>query len=90
MTTETVLQIGEAFRTLQESRVKTYVTLQEAHKVYLKSAPNYDFNTYKTEVAKATDTFNDISQQVIGLQNELGESELAQFIKKVSDSIKGS
>ena len=84
MTQTTVLEIGEEFRALQETRVKTYASLQEAHKTYLKSAPDYDFKTYQKEVAKATDTFNDISQQVIGLETELGDSELAQFVRQVS------
>ena len=84
MMTQNILQIGDEFRALQETRVKTYASLQEAHKIYLKSAPDYDFKTYQKEVAKATDTFNDISQQVIGLETELGDSELAQFVRKVS------
>lgn len=82
---QTVLQIGDEFRALQETRVKTYASLQEAHKAYLKSAPNYDFKVYQKEVAKATDAFNDISQQIIGLQSELGDSELAPFLSQVQD-----
>ena len=80
---QTVLQIGDEFRALQETRVKTYASLQEAHKAYLKTAPDYDFKVYQKEVAKATDAFNDISQQIIGLQTELGDSELAPFVSQV-------
>ena len=80
---QTILQIGDEFRSLQETRVQTYAHLQEAHKIYLKTAPDYDFKTYQKEVAKATESFNDISQQIIGLENELGDCELAQFVRQV-------
>ena len=85
---QTVLQIAEEFRALQETRVKTYASLQEAHKVYLKSAPDYDFPSYQKEVAKATNAFKDISQQIIGLETELGDSELAQFVRQVRMQIR--
>ena len=85
---QTVLQIAEEFRALQETRVKTYTSLQEAHKVYLKSAPDYDFPSYQKEVAKATNAFKDISQQIIGLETELGDSELAQFVRQVRMQIR--
>ena len=85
---QTVLQIAEEFRALQETRVKTYTSLQEAHKVYLKSAPDYDFPSYQKEVAKATNAFKDISQQIIGLETELGDSELAQFVRQVRIRLK--
>ena len=85
---QTVLQIAEEFRALQETRVRTYASLQEAHKIYLKSAPDYDFASYQKEVAKATNAFKDISQQIIGLETELGDSELAQFVRQVRIRLK--
>ena len=85
---QTVLQIAEEFRALQETRVRTYASLQEAHKIYLKSAPDYDFASYQKEVAKATNAFKDISQQIIGLETELGDSELAQFVRQVRMQIR--
>lgn len=80
---EKLLKIGKEFQDLQEQRVKTYATLQTAHKEYLKTAPEYEFKAYREEVAKATQTFKSISERILKLQSGAEESELNQFISQV-------
>lgn len=80
---KTPLQMGEQFCQLQESRVQTYVKLNDAHKKYLQTGPNYDFKEYQNEVANATEAFKTISSKVIFIQKELEESDLEVLIKQV-------
>ena len=82
----TTVQAGEKFQSLQEERIHTYRNLNNAHKEYLNTAPNYDFKSYQEEVAKATNKFNDLSTQIITLQKQIennGASELSEYIKQV-------
>ena len=80
-----IIDKGKEFVALQEERVRTYGELDQAHKRYLQSAPNYDFSSYKVEVAKATDTFNRLSIQIIALEKDLERAnpDLASTIRKV-------
>ena len=80
---KTPLQMGEQFCQLQESRVQTYVKLNDAHKKYLQTGPNYDFKEYQNEVANATEAFKTISSKVIFIQKELEGSDLEVLIKQV-------
>lgn len=80
---KTPLQMGEQFCQLQESRVQTYVKLNDAHKKYLQTGPNYDFKEYQNEVANATEAFKTISSKVIFIQKELEGSDLEILIKQV-------
>ena len=79
----TALQIGEEFSQLQETRVLTYNILDDAHKEYLASSPNYNLKKYQLEVAEATEIFKDVSSKVISLRKEIDGSDLDTFIEKV-------
>ncbi len=80
-----MLELGEEFKSLQERRVQVYAELNDAHKKYLQSGPEYDFSSYKQEVSKATGEFKSISTQVIEIQNKLDDdSDLRKFIQQVN------
>lgn len=84
-----MLELGEEFKSLQERRVQVYAELNDAHKKYLQSGPEYDFSSYKQEVSKATGEFKSISTQVIEIQNKLDDdSDLRKFIQQVQDQEK--
>lgn len=82
---ESVLTLGQDFLTLQEERVRQYVVLEEAHRVYLATRPEYKLDPYKQEVAKVTENFKSISTKIIEIRSKLSESQkdLANFINKV-------
>ena len=80
-----IFEQGKEFVALQEERVRTYGQLEQAHKRYLDSAPRYDFETYKLEVAKATQTFSNISTQILALERDAAQvqTELASCMRQV-------
>ena len=82
---ESIFEHGKEFVALQEERVRTYGQLEQSHKRYLNTAPDYDFPTYKMEVAKATETFSHLSNKILNLQNTVKplHSELASHIGQV-------
>ena len=43
-------------------------------KEYLETAPTYDFPSYRQLVHDVTETFNNISNEVIAIETKLGES----------------
>ena len=76
---------GKEFVALQEERVRTYGQLEQAHRRYLNTAPDYDFSAYKNEVSKATEAFSHISNRILTLQNTVDtvSTELASCIEQV-------
>lgn len=76
---------GKEFVALQEERVRTYGQLEQAHRRYLNTAPDYDFSAYKNEVAKATEAFSHISNRILTLQNTVDtvSTALASCIEQV-------
>ncbi|XP_033127455.1 required for excision 1-B domain-containing protein-like isoform X2 [Anneissia japonica] len=77
------------FYKLQEQRVATYKTLDNAHIAYLQTAPDYDFLNYRQKVHDVTEAFNHISQSVISieqkLRNEHGKTAVADCIAQVQE-----
>ena len=82
------LQKGQEFQNLQEERVKTYAILQAAHKKYLNTAPDYQFEPYREEVAKATKAFSSISEKILAIRDDLDDSILTQSIDEVKESLR--
>ena len=80
-----IFEQGKKFVHLQEERVRTYGQLEEAHKRYMETAPHYDFEAYKLEVATATKTFSSISNQILTLERDAAQvqDELASCIRQV-------
>ena len=69
---DSVYEHGKEFVALQEERVRTYGQLEQAHRRYLNTAPDYDFSAYKNEVAKATEAFSHLSTRILNLQKTVG------------------
>jgi len=84
--------LGRKFQTLQEDRIKAFKELDEAHKVFLSSAPHYEvaFDDFKKKVSQITDKFQAISKEIISLKKDLDENysssnKLAELIARVQD-----
>lgn len=77
------LQLAEDFCVHQGTRVRTYAMLNEAHKQYLTTAPDYEFEAYQQAVATATTRFNDISSRVIATRREMDDPELLKLVDQV-------
>lgn len=85
-----LVECGKRFLSLQQERVLQHTRLSEKHKVYLRSAPNPDFEAFKAVVAEVTSSFQSLSQDILHLlRNDVaalrsGRS-LAEPIEKVQD-----
>ena len=75
----------EEFLALQEARAKRYGELNAAHRAYMSTAPDYDFEGFKKAVAEATDEFNAISKKIIAIQTEVDDEDLKRFITNVQN-----
>lgn len=79
-------ELIQQFFTLQEERVKTYKTFDSGFKVYLESAPNYDFPSYRQLVHDITQKFNKISSDIITIETkfrEAGFTNIAELIRRI-------
>ncbi|RWS04441.1 fed tick salivary protein 6-like protein [Dinothrombium tinctorium] len=56
---------------LHEERVYTYKLLEEGHKIYLSTAPNYDFARFRRLVHDVTAEFKRISDSIIAIEKKL-------------------
>ena len=82
--------LGREFLRLQEERVKRYGILNQAHKTYLDSGPEYNIQEYQEKVEECTKEFRDISNKIIAAKKELEEEEkgdtmMAGMIGKVQE-----
>lgn len=84
--------LGRKFQTLQEQRILAFKELDDAHKVFLSHAPEYEphFDDFKKEVSKATDKFQSISKEIISLKKELDTdfkdtNRLAELIGRIQE-----
>ena len=74
------------FLALQEERVREYSSLGEAHKKYLSTGPEYEFEQYRASVGKATAKFKEVSDKMIELKKEMSEwKELESLVGKVQE-----
>ncbi|XP_071117661.1 required for excision 1-B domain-containing protein-like isoform X2 [Haliotis cracherodii] len=77
------------FYDLQAERVQTYLLFDEGFQAYLKGAPNYNFNMYRQLVHEITETFQKISQDVIGVKDRLANvcnmNQIANILDQVQD-----
>lgn len=79
-------ELIQRFFCLQEERVKTYQTFHSGFKEYLETAPVRDFPSYRQLVHNVTQTFNNISNEVITIESKLresGQSNIADLIRKI-------
>jgi len=78
----------QKFQLFQEERAHTYKLFEEGHKIYLSSAPNYDFSKFRQLVNDVTQEFKRISQAMIAIEKQLrfgGHTELADIVSKLQD-----
>lgn len=59
------------FYGLEAERAYTYRIFEEGHKIYLSTAPDYDFNRFRKLVLEVTQEFKGVSQDVIVLEKRL-------------------
>ncbi|XP_020615329.1 uncharacterized protein C19orf60 homolog [Orbicella faveolata] len=79
-------ELIKQFFTLQEERVKAYKTFDSGFKEYLETAPMYDFPSYRQLVHDTTQTFNNISNEVIAIETKLresGQTSIGDIIRKI-------
>ncbi|XP_066061871.1 required for excision 1-B domain-containing protein isoform X1 [Chamaea fasciata] len=88
-TGEAVRELLQRLRALQSERVETYRLFEEGHRVYLSSAPHYDFPRYRQLVHEVTVAFSGISREVLDiagrLRDELGRPDLAQHLARLQE-----
>lgn len=71
---------------LQEERVKVYKAFDSGFREYLQTGPHYDFPSYRELVHNITQTFNNISNEVIDIEKKLresGQSAISEVIRKL-------
>ncbi|XP_064477454.1 required for excision 1-B domain-containing protein-like [Ornithodoros turicata] len=77
---------------LQEERAYTYKLFEEGHKIYLSTAPNYDFATFRELVCEVTQEFKRISEGVMDIERRLrvdcGSQHLAGFVAALQEEEK--
>lgn len=76
------------FIQLQEERAHTYRRLEEGHKVYLNSGPDYEFLPFRQLVHNVTQDFQRISKNIITIENNLrtsGHDSFASIIASIQD-----
>ena len=77
------------FQQLQEERTKTFHQLDEDHRVFLATAPDYEngFDDYKKAVNECTERFKLISKEIIKIRESLEKdnNKLASLIGKVQE-----
>ncbi|XP_076307538.1 required for excision 1-B domain-containing protein-like [Tachypleus tridentatus] len=87
-----ILSLLKQCCSLQEERAHTYHLFQEAHKIYLKTAPQYDFVRFRQLVHEITQEFKRISEGIISieqrLKTEFKSSYLADIISQLQEEEK--
>lgn len=85
-------ELVKRFNALQEERVLAYKLFEEGFQAYLAGSPNYNFPLYRQLVHEMTQTFNNISQDIISIReklcNEHSLNVIASLIDKVQDQEK--
>ena len=85
------LDLARKFQQLQEQRTKTFHQLDEDHKVFLSTAPDYEngFDDYKKAVNECTERFKLISREIIKIRETLEQdtslAKVASLIGKVQE-----
>lgn len=78
------------FYSLQEERIKVYKLLDEGHKAYLNTSPDYDFEAYRQVVHDRTEDFKRISQRIISIETAFREEyqkvAVADCLKKIQEA----
>ncbi|XP_050736008.1 required for excision 1-B domain-containing protein-like isoform X1 [Eriocheir sinensis] len=76
------------FNQLQEERVLTYRRLDDGHKAYLATRPQYDFTTYRHCVHDVTQAFSKVSEGVLEVEAALrsgGHTALADILEAIQE-----
>ncbi|XP_042216225.1 required for excision 1-B domain-containing protein-like isoform X2 [Homarus americanus] len=85
------LSMIHQFDQLQEERVHSYRLLEEGHKIYLSTGPNYDFPMFRKLVHDVTQDFKRISEGIIVVEKALrtdGYTSAADIITSLQESEK--
>jgi len=84
------LSLLQKFYSLQEERVHTYRLFDEGHKIYLSSAPCYDFIKFRQLVKDVTQEFKRISEGIITIERQLridlGFTNLADYLAELQEN----
>ncbi|CAG2120729.1 unnamed protein product [Medioppia subpectinata] len=81
----------QKFYLLQEERAHTYRLFEEGHKIYIASAPNYNFLKFRQLVNEVTQEFKRISVAIISIEKQLrfnGFAKIADIVTKLQESEK--
>ncbi|XP_065293376.1 required for excision 1-B domain-containing protein-like isoform X2 [Dermacentor albipictus] len=77
---------------LQEERAYTYRLFEEGHKIYLSTAPNYDFPTFRELVREVTQEFKRISEGMMDIERRLrlndNSGHLAEYVRALQEEEK--
>ncbi|XP_003744770.1 required for excision 1-B domain-containing protein isoform X2 [Galendromus occidentalis] len=85
-----VIYLLQKFKALQEERIYTYNVFHEGHKLYLASAPNYNFPQFRQLVHDVTQEFRRISEGIIELEERIRpiDPKLASVIQHLQEAEK--
>ena len=77
--------LSKKFQQLQEERTKTFHQLDEDHKIFLSTAPDYEngFDNYKKAVNESTERFKLISKEIIRIKETLEQDSSAAQVAKL-------
>jgi len=88
MDMESAVDLIHKFQLLQEERAHIYKLFEEGHKIYLSSAPNYDFPKFRQLVSDVTKEFKRISQGMVTIEKQLrfgGHLKFADIVDRLQD-----
>eukprot|EP00123_Amoebidium_parasiticum_P000898 comp11820_c0_seq1/m.6442 comp11820_c0_seq1/g.6442 ORF comp11820_c0_seq1/g.6442 comp11820_c0_seq1/m.6442 type:complete len:153 (-) comp11820_c0_seq1:726-1184(-) len=73
---------------VQSERAMNYMLFDRGYQEYLATRPTYDFDTYRQLVHHITENFNELSQKVIEVKQQLsdmGRADLAETVGKLQE-----
>uniref|UniRef100_A0A6J0SPK2 Required for excision 1-B domain-containing protein n=1 Tax=Pogona vitticeps TaxID=103695 RepID=A0A6J0SPK2_9SAUR len=89
---DNVQALVRRFYALQSERVEAYHLLEEGHRAYLRSGPDYDFIRYRQLVHEITVGFNGISREILQIKGKLegphGRPDLAHHLGRIQEKEK--
>jgi hypothetical protein len=86
--TVSVVSLVQKFYLLQEDWAHIYKLFQEGHKIYLNTAPNYNFTKFRQLVNDVTAEFKRISLGIVAIEKQIrfnGYPKIADMVSKLQE-----
>jgi len=89
--TVSVVSLVQKFYLLQEDWDHIYKLFEEGHKIYLNTAPNYNFTKFRQLVNDVTQEFKRISLGIVAIEKQIrfiGYPKIADMVSKLQEEEK--